>query len=136
MQRFAPPASFDISVPEKWLGLHESKENIEKTITVDIPAKGEYEGSCPVGFAGNFEVKDIEAMTDLNLPLFECCKSVTFTWPDGASVTHRNPAFYPDDTGDNSIFLSQNYEKKMYYERSGFAVADTGYPIYTFKITK
>ncbi len=129
-------ASFDISVPEKWLGLHESTENIEKTITMDILAKGEYEGSCPVGFAGNFEVKDIEAMTDLNLPLFECCKSVTFTWPDGASVTHRNPAFYPDDTGDNSIFLSQNYEKKMYYERSGFAVADTGYPIYTFKITK
>ncbi len=85
---------------------------------MDIPAKGEYEGSCPVGFAGNFEVKDIEAMTDLYLPLFECCKSATFTWSDGTSVTHKNPAFYPDDTDDNSIFLSQNYEKKMYYEMS------------------
>ncbi len=35
-------ASSDISVMEKWLGLHESTENVEKTITVEIPAKGEY----------------------------------------------------------------------------------------------
>ncbi len=128
-------ASFDISVPEKMLAFHESDNVIEKTITVEIPAKGEYEGSCPIHFGGT-EVKDIEALTNLDLPLFDCCRSVTFTWPDGTKVTHNNPVFHPEDTAGTSLFLEQNHEKETYYARRGFQTADSGYPIYTFTITK
>ncbi len=127
--------TFDMSLPSYIVsGFEEPSDSVcfNYTQTVTVPGKEEHVFWHPID-----PMKEEELVNNTHdlVGFFDHCRQVTFSRPDGTSVTHYNPKFYPEDSDPKSFFLSANYTKEDYFARDGLFIADKSYPIYHFRLT-